>query len=45
MSGHMSGQARALPFTGPAGALLTMIGLAVSGLTFVARRLRREDEA
>ena len=45
MSGNFSGQARALPFAGPAGAVITIAGLVASGITFVVRRLRPESDA
>jgi len=43
MSGHLSGQARALPFAGPAGALITIAGMVAGGVAFVLRRLRPES--
>jgi hypothetical protein len=45
MSGHISGQARALPFTGLMSALLVIIGLIVGGAALVMRQLRPTTEA
>ena len=45
MSGHLSGQARVLPFTGLTSALLAIIGLVVSGIALVVRHVRPTSQA
>jgi hypothetical protein len=45
MSGHFSGQSRALPFTGLASGPFVIIGLVLSAIGFVMTRLRPKNEA